>query len=71
MLFRSVYATLERLADKGLLASLEEAPAAGGGGRIKRIYRVTAAGKRAVEQTQEVLARMMEGLRSGMKGSRA
>jgi DNA-binding PadR family transcriptional regulator len=55
----AVYATLERLEAKGLVTCREEQPASG---RAKRIYRVSAAGQRAREQTREALSRMMEGL---------
>jgi DNA-binding PadR family transcriptional regulator len=63
----AVYITLDRLEDKGLLASeLREATtmatAARRGGRPKRLFRVTPAGVKAVKHSLSLLARMHKGL---------
>lgn len=59
----AVYITLDRLEEKGLLASRTSA---GGppsrGGRPKRLFRVTAAGVRAMKHSLGMLARMYKGL---------
>jgi len=55
MLQGSVYATLERLEDKGFVVSeLGEATPLRGG-RAKRYFRLTAAGVRQVQQAQRAL----------------
>ncbi len=59
----AVYATLDRLAAKGLVKSSLGEPTAERGGRAKRTFLITPAGLRAVEQTQENLREMVEGLR--------
>ena len=57
----SVYVTLDRLEDKGLLTSrLIEAPTVRGG--TKRLFRTTAAGIRAVKHAIDTLERMRRGL---------
>jgi PadR family transcriptional regulator PadR len=58
----SVYVTLDRLEDKGLLESKLEGASASRGGRPKRLFRVTAAGIKAVKHSLNVLVRMHKGL---------
>jgi DNA-binding PadR family transcriptional regulator len=58
----SVYITLDRLEDKALLESRLEGAARNRGGRPKRLFRVTAAGVKAVKHSLSVLARMHKGL---------
>ena len=58
----AVYATLDRLETKGLVRSQELSPE-GDKGRPRRLYRVTAAGGRALERTQEAVASMWEGVK--------
>lgn len=58
----AVYITLDRLEDKGLLASKLGEPTARRGGRPKRVFRVTAAGVKAVKHSVNQLARMHKGL---------
>ena len=53
----SVYATLERMEDKGLVTSRLGDPTAERGGRTKRYFRVTAQGLGAVRETQRALVR--------------
>ena len=58
----SVYITLDRLEDKELLESRLEEASPGRGGRSKRLFRVTAAGIKAVKHSLNVLVRMHKGL---------
>jgi PadR family transcriptional regulator, regulatory protein PadR len=58
----SVYATLERLEEKGLVSSDLGESTAERGGRAKRYFRVTAKGLREVRQTQAVLKKLWRGL---------
>jgi len=58
----AVYATLDRLAGKKLVASKLGDPTAERGGRAKRSFRVTAAGAAALNQVRRELASMLEGL---------
>jgi DNA-binding PadR family transcriptional regulator len=57
-----VYKTLERLEDKGLVASRVGEPTAERGGRRKKHYRIMASGQRAVKQSLAAIARMTDGL---------
>jgi DNA-binding PadR family transcriptional regulator len=58
----AVYITLERLEEKGLLASKIGGATPARGGRPKRLFRVTPAGVKAVKQSVAVLTRMHKGL---------
>ena len=58
----SVYATLDRLESKGLLTSRESDPEPVRGGRARRLFRIEAAGIRALEESR----RMMEALWDGV-----
>jgi PadR family transcriptional regulator, regulatory protein PadR len=58
----SVYAALERLEEKGLVASRLGDPTAERGGRAKRYFRVTESGLRDVRQTQRALVSLWKGL---------
>jgi PadR family transcriptional regulator, regulatory protein PadR len=51
----SVYITLERLQNKGLVSSELGEPTAVRGGRAKTYFRITAKGLREVRQTQRTL----------------
>ncbi len=64
----AVYATLERLEAKQFVQSREEFSSAETGARVRRMYRLTAAGQRAIEKTQHDVARMMDGMRMGRLG---
>lgn len=58
----TVYVTLVRLEERGLVASTE-APAAGGrGGRARRVFRLTPAGWRALNEARAAMARLWEGV---------
>ncbi len=58
----AVYATLDRLEEKGLVSSTLGEPTAERGGRGKRLFRVTAAGQKKLRESQQALAGMLEGL---------
>lgn len=54
----SVYAALERLEAKGLVASALGEPTAERGGKAKRYFRITRAGLLQVHETRRVLTRL-------------
>jgi PadR family transcriptional regulator PadR len=58
----SVYATLGRLEERGLVSSKLGEPTPERGGRAKRYFRVTLRGLREVCQTQSALKRLWQGL---------
>jgi PadR family transcriptional regulator PadR len=58
----SVYATLERLQEKGLVASHLGESTPERGGRAKRYFRITAKGVKEVRETQRSLKRLWKGL---------
>ena len=58
----AVYVTLERLEGKGFLASRLGEPTAARGGRAKRYFSVTPAGRVAVREECRVIRRMWAGL---------
>ena len=59
----AVYATLDRLAQKGCVKTAMGEPTAARGGRAKRYYSITRTGMAALEDTRQQLARMWKGLR--------
>lgn len=61
----AIYSALDRLEDKGLVRSRVTDPLPVRGGRARRVFTVTAAGQRALAESQAMLARMAEGLRIG------
>ena len=66
----SVYATLDRLESKGLIASRLGEATAERGGRAKRYFQVTKEGLRAIRQTREVLTTLWRRLPE-LEGERA
>jgi len=58
----AVYKTLERLEDKGLIASTIGEPTAERGGRRKKFFRIQPAGRRALSHALASLRRMADGL---------
>jgi DNA-binding PadR family transcriptional regulator len=60
----SIYVTLDRLEDKGLLQSKEGSATADRGHRPKRLFTVTSAGLKAVRASVAAVARMQRGLDS-------
>ena len=61
----TVYKTLGRLEEKGLVTSYEGDPTPQRGGRRKRFYEVTLAGRHALKQSVGALRRMAAGLDLG------
>jgi DNA-binding PadR family transcriptional regulator len=57
---QTVWVTLVRLEEQGLVVSNEVPPPAGG--RARRVFRLTAAGWRALEDAREEAARMWKGV---------
>ncbi len=64
----AVYKTLERLENKGYVASRIGEPTAERGGRRKKHYRVLAPGDRALKSSLAALRRMTAGLGRGFEG---
>ena len=58
----SVYAALERLQDRGLVASHVGEPTPERGGRAKRYFNVTGKGLNVIQDTQKTLMRLWRGL---------
>lgn len=58
----SVYITLARLADKGLVSSRLGEPTSERGGRAKTYFRITAKGLREVRQAQQTLITLWNGI---------
>lgn len=61
----AVYATLERLESKGYVSSFRGEPTPERGGRAKRMFRVEAAGKRALQVSEQTIRSMTAGLKDG------
>lgn len=57
----SIYQTLDRLQKKGLVHSWWSEPGPGRGGRRKRLYEMTGAGKSALHSYDERFLRIREG----------
>jgi PadR family transcriptional regulator, regulatory protein PadR len=60
----AVYATLDRLEDKGLIESWLSEPTPERGGRSKRHYRLRTAGERALQESIEMSRRVFEAVES-------
>jgi PadR family transcriptional regulator, regulatory protein PadR len=58
----ALYTTLERLERKGMVASTTGAPTPERGGRAKRFYQVTPAGKKLLTAAQHAFQQMLAGL---------
>ena len=58
----SVYLTLERLANKGLILSRRGEPTAERGGRAKTYVRLTAKGLRAVQRARRTMIGLWQGV---------
>ena len=58
----NVYATLERLQEKGYVSSELADPTPQRGGRAKRYFNVTAQGLKKVRETQRLLVRLWRGV---------
>jgi PadR family transcriptional regulator, regulatory protein PadR len=66
----SVYAALERLEEKGLVASEVGEPTPERGGRAKRYFRVTGKGLRQVRDTRGALINLWRGIPALQGGTR-
>src|SRR5262252_1067838 len=66
----SVYATLERLQERGLVTSSLGDPTPERGGRAKRYFRITKAGIREIREARRSLMKMWKGLPE-LKGEKA
>src|SRR5918997_1496255 len=58
----SIYITLDRLEQKGMLLARESGMSAERGGRPRRVFTVTPAGVRAVKAAVDAVTRMQRGL---------
>jgi PadR family transcriptional regulator PadR len=58
----AVYVTLDRLEDKGLIASWMSDPTPERGGRAKRCYRLEALGERALEESAATAKRVWDSI---------
>ena len=58
----AVYATLDRLEEKGLVKSRLGEVTESRGGRARKCFTITAAGSRALERSQQALRQMLDGL---------
>ncbi|HYA17912.1 MAG TPA: PadR family transcriptional regulator [Bryobacteraceae bacterium] len=58
----SVYATLDRLEERGLVKSRMGEPTAERGGRAKRYFEITGQGMCEVRETQRTLVRLWKGV---------
>lgn len=58
----TVYVTLVRLEEQGLVSSESEAPTEGRGGRARRLFRLTPAGWEALEDARRSMARLWDGV---------
>lgn len=63
----AVYKTLTRLEDKGLVTAWVGEPTPERGGRRKRYYALSAAGRRALRQSVDAIRRMAQGLDLGLE----
>lgn len=60
----ALYTVLERLEEKGFLASRLGSPTPERGGRPKRFYKVTPLGVKALKGSREAIVRLWQGLES-------
>jgi PadR family transcriptional regulator, regulatory protein PadR len=58
----TVYTTLQRLEDKGLLVSHATTPLPVRGGRSRRLFQLTALGERALREAQRQAASVWDGI---------
>ncbi|HSM61580.1 MAG TPA: helix-turn-helix transcriptional regulator, partial [Longimicrobiales bacterium] len=58
----SVYATLARLEDKGLLSSREGEPTPRRGGRARKHFRISSHGVRALRASRGMMERLWDGV---------
>jgi PadR family transcriptional regulator PadR len=58
----AIYSTLQRLEEKGLVESWMTEPVPVRGGRSRRVYRATTAGRTAMRQARSAASRLWAGL---------
>jgi len=58
----AIYTTLQRLEDKGLLTSRASEPLPVRGGRSRRLFTITGAGARAIQEAERQAAAMWAGV---------
>jgi len=63
----AIYTTLQRLEDKGLIASHHSDPLPVRGGRSRRHFRVTAAGRKAIQLAQRRATAAWAGVESALR----
>jgi DNA-binding PadR family transcriptional regulator len=63
----AIYTTLQRLEDKGFLASRASEPLPVRGGRSRRLFRITGAGARAIRDAERHAESMWAGVGTGMR----
>lgn len=66
--YGAVYATLSRLEEAELISSEVKAPEAKRGGRRKKVFRITGAGERALNEKRQALLNMASGNWGGVYG---
>lgn len=67
----AVYTTLQRLEDKGLLSSFKSEPLPVRGGRARRHYLLTSAGRRAIRDAERRTASLWAGIGKTLRPERA
>ncbi|MFO7324655.1 MAG: helix-turn-helix transcriptional regulator [Pseudomonadota bacterium] len=67
----AVYATLDRLEDKGLVSSWMSGPTPERGGRARRCYRVEKDGEKALRESLSLARRLSEAVEGLLDGRRA
>ncbi len=65
----AIYTGLDRLEQKGFVKSWTGEPTPERGGRAKKFYRLTAKGKRALNETHRAIRRLSIGLEGGLEWS--
>jgi DNA-binding PadR family transcriptional regulator len=58
----TVYVTLVRLEEQGLVSSTDVAPEDGRGGRARRVFALTPAGWEAVQEARAAMSRLWQGV---------
>lgn len=66
----AVYATVERLAEKGYLKLSTSGPIATRGGRARKLATLTAAGIAAARDSTRAFGRMLDGVRYASRGAK-
>lgn len=61
----TIYVTMMRLEENGLVTSDMGQPTPERGGKAKRLYRVTESGRAALERTRAMMERMWSGVEGG------